>query len=184
MHLYIIVRRLHAAPASGDTQCAFARAAAVPGGQSGAGIVHGRRLRGLLAGDPTRYVQMNEVSAVRIDKWLWAARFFKTRTLASDAVENGKVRVGEERVKPARNIKPGEILQIDNGASQWEVTVQALSDKRGSAPQAQLLYRETEAGVAQRARVAEERRYYREPGTTLHGRPTKRDRRLIDKSTG
>lgn len=126
----------------------------------------------------------NEVTAVRIDKWLWAARFFKTRTQAAGAVDAGKVRVGGERVKPARLVRIDEVLQIDNGATEWEVTVIGLADVRGSAVQAQLLYRETEASVALRAKEADQRKYFREPGTTLKGRPTKRDRRLIDKSTG
>lgn len=121
--------------------------------------------------------------AVRIDKWLWAARFFKTRTLAADAVDNGKVRVAGERVKTARLLKPGEVLQIDHGATEWEVTVLALSDVRGSATQAQLLYAETETSLAERAKATDERKYFREPGTTIKGRPTKRDRRRIDKST-
>ncbi|GAC1551314.1 MAG: hypothetical protein NVS3B11_12390 [Collimonas sp.] len=73
------------------------------------------------------------VEAVRIDKWLWAARFFKTRTLASDAVDNGKVRLNDERTKPAHNLKIGDILAIDNGASVWEVAVLLLSDTRSSA---------------------------------------------------
>ena len=121
---------------------------------------------------------------VRIDKWLWAARFFKTRTQAADAVEAGRVRVAGERVKPARSVRPGELLQVDNGATAWEVSVQGLSDKRGSAIQAQTLYAETAASIARRALAADDRRYFREPGTTLKGRPTKRDRRQIDKSGG
>lgn len=127
---------------------------------------------------------MPQTTVVRIDKWLWAARFFKTRTQAADAVENGKVRVAGERVKPARNLKAGEVLQVDNGSTAWEVTVLALADARGSAAQAQLLYQETVDSIALRARMADERRFYREPGTTLKNRPTKRDRRQIDKSTG
>ena len=123
-------------------------------------------------------------TTVRIDKWLWAARFFKTRTLAADAVSNGRVRVSDARVKPAHMLKTGELLHIDNGATEWEVDVIALADVRGSAAQAQLLYRETEASIGRRARVADERKYFREPGTTLSRRPTKRDRRQIDKSTG
>lgn len=120
---------------------------------------------------------------LRLDKWLWAARFFKTRTLATDAVDNGKVRVAGERVKPARTIRQEDVLQIDNGATLWEVTVVALSAVRGSAPQAQLLYQETPGSIAQRASAADARKYFREPGTTLKGRPTKRDRRLIEKSS-
>jgi ribosome-associated heat shock protein Hsp15 len=127
---------------------------------------------------------MTSADSVRIDKWLWAARFFKTRSQAANAVDSGKVRVDGERVKTARALKPDDLLQIDNGATEWEVTVLALSDKRGNATQAQALYRETDASVARRAKAAEDRRYFREPGSTLSGRPTKRDRRLIDKSTG
>lgn len=119
---------------------------------------------------------------VRIDKWLWAARFFKTRSLAADAVECGKVRCNDERVKPARKLQPGDLLAINNGATEWEVEVLALSDVRGSAPQAQLLYAETADSSAKRQHEAEQRRLFREPTSTLKGRPTKRDRRLLDKS--
>lgn len=122
------------------------------------------------------------VEAVRIDKWLWAARFFKTRTLASDAVDNGKVRLNDERTKPAHNLKTGDILAIDNGASVWEVAVLLLSDTRSSAAVAQTLYRETEQSIAKRATLAEDRRFFREPTMQLKGRPTKRDRRLLDKT--
>lgn len=127
---------------------------------------------------------MPQTTAVRIDKWLRAARFFKTRTQAADAVETGKVKVDGDRVKPARNLKPGEVLQINNGATTWEVTVVAVSDARGSATQAQLLWLETPSSIALREKTADERRFFREPGTTLMGRPTKRNRRLIDKSIG
>ena len=122
--------------------------------------------------------------AVRIDKWLWAARFFKTRTLATDAVDAGKVRVNEERVKPARSVKVGDTLDIDNGATQWEVVVRDLSDVRGSAAVAQALYEETEASIAKRENLAEQRKLFREPSALIKGRPTKRDRRLLDKSRG
>lgn len=121
--------------------------------------------------------------AVRIDKWLWAARFFKTRSLATDAVDGGRVRLNEERVKPARNVKAGDILQINNGASAWEVVVQAISDKRGSASIAQTLYSETEESVVKRQQEAERYKLFREPSATIKGRPTKRDRRLLDKSS-
>ncbi len=121
---------------------------------------------------------------VRIDKWLWAARFFKTRTQAADAVDSGRVRVAGERVKPARGVRTGELLQIDNGSTEWEIAVQGLSDKRGSAAQAQELYAETEASIARRSLAADDRRFFREPGTTIKGRPTKRDRRQIDKTSG
>ena len=94
------------------------------------------------------------------------------------------MRVAEERIKPARSVRPGEVLQIDNGGMTWEVAVLGLSDVRGSATQAQALYAETDASIARRALAADDRRFFCEPGTTIKGRPTKRDRRQIDKSTG
>ncbi|RZT06122.1 ribosome-associated heat shock protein Hsp15 [Duganella sp. CF402] len=118
---------------------------------------------------------------VRLDKWLWAARFFKTRSLATEAVDRGRVTVNGDRAKPARNVKLGDVLEVDNGSDQWEVDVMGLSDVRGPAPVARNLYEETEVSVARRAAVAENRRLYREPGTTIKGRPTKRDRRELDK---
>lgn len=120
--------------------------------------------------------------SVRIDKWLWAARFFKTRSMATDAVDGGKVRLNGERVKPARSVKAGDRLDIDNGATEWEVIVKDLAEKRGSATIAQTLYAETEESIAKREKKAELRKYFREPGEMLKGRPTKRDRRLLDKS--
>jgi ribosome-associated heat shock protein Hsp15 len=119
---------------------------------------------------------------VRIDKWLWAARFFKTRSLATQAVEAGRVRQNGERVKPARGVKPGDTLDIDNGSTEWQVKVQALSDVRGSATIAQTLYAETEQGLAKRQAEAEKRKYSPEPGAAIKGRPTKRDRRQIDRT--
>ena len=120
---------------------------------------------------------------VRIDKWLWAARFFKTRSLATDAVDNGKVRLGGERIKPARAVKIDDLLTIDNGAESWEVTVLGISDKRGAAPVARLLYAETAASVARRENEADARKLYREPGSMIKGRPTKRDRRALSKAS-
>jgi ribosome-associated heat shock protein Hsp15 len=120
---------------------------------------------------------------VRIDKWLWAARFFKTRSLATDAIDNGKVRVEGERVKPARAVKIDEKLLIDNGADLWEVRVLGISDKRGAAPVARLLYEETHDSVSKREQALEARKLYREPGTTIKGRPTKRDRRALSKAS-
>jgi ribosome-associated heat shock protein Hsp15 len=127
---------------------------------------------------------------VRIDKWLWAARFFKTRSLASAALDSGKVRLGTgrgvehsgEHLKPSRILKVGEILMIDNGATEWEVTVLGLSDVRGSAPVAQALYAETVQSIVRRQNDAEQNKLYREPALAFKGRPTKRDRRLLDKS--
>ena len=119
---------------------------------------------------------------VRIDKWLWAARFFKTRSLATAAVDNGKVRQNGERIKPAHAVKTGDTLAIDNGATEWEVDVIGLADVRGSASVAQKLYAETAKSIARRARDAEQRRLAPEPSLSIRGRPTKRDRRLLDKS--
>jgi ribosome-associated heat shock protein Hsp15 len=120
---------------------------------------------------------------VRIDKWLWAARFFKTRSLAADAVDNGKVRLDGERIKPARAVKIDDKLLIDNGAELWEIRVLGISDKRGSAPVARLLYAETDDSVRKRENELEARKLYREPGTTIKGRPTKRDRRALSKAS-
>jgi len=120
--------------------------------------------------------------SVRIDKWLWAARFFKTRSMATDAVDSGKIRLNGDRVKPARGVKPGDLVAVDNGSTEWEVVVRELSDVRRAANFAQALYEETAESVEKRARAAEDRRYFREPGADMKGRPTKRDRRLISRS--
>lgn len=122
------------------------------------------------------------MDGTRIDKWLWAARFFKTRSLASEAVERGRVRVNGDRCKPARSLKPGELLDIDNGSTEWQVRVVALSDKRGSATVARQLYEETPEGLQRQRELAERRRLYTEPADAIHGRPTKRDRRQLDRS--
>jgi ribosome-associated heat shock protein Hsp15 len=120
--------------------------------------------------------------AVRIDKWLWAARFFKTRSLATVAVDGGKVKLNGGRTKPAHSVKEGDILEIDNGATAWEVVVKALAEQRGSAAIAQTLYAETEESMQRRQQESEKRKYFREPGTAIKGRPTKRDRRALDRS--
>jgi len=120
--------------------------------------------------------------SVRIDKWLWAARFFKTRSLATDAVDRGKVRLNGDRTKPSRGVKIGDRLAVDNGSTEWEVIVEGLSDVRGSAVIAQTLYSETADSIAKRQQEAERHRLFRDPGETIKGRPTKRDRRMIDKS--
>lgn len=118
---------------------------------------------------------------VRIDKWLWAARFFKTRALAQHAVDNGRVLVEGDRVKVARLLKGGELLRIRNGEVQFEVRVLALSSVRGPAPVARTLYQETPESVAAREAAAERRRFEREPAAGLHGRPSKRDRRELSR---
>ena len=121
---------------------------------------------------------------MRIDKWLWAARFFKTRSLAQAAVESGKVTLNGERVKPAKEIRAADRLQVRVGESVRELTVAAISDKRGSAPEAARLYTESEESRLKRAIQAENRRLGAEPAASLHGRPTKRERRSLAKLRG
>jgi ribosome-associated heat shock protein Hsp15 len=120
--------------------------------------------------------------SVRIDKWVWAARFFKTRSMATDAVDSGRIKLNGDKVKPARGVKPGDRVEVDNGSTEWEVVVKELSDVRRAASFAQALYEETPESVEKRALAAEDRRYFREPGADMKGRPTKRDRRLISRS--
>ena len=115
---------------------------------------------------------------LRIDKWLWAARFYKTRSLASEEIDKGRVHVNGVAVKPARELKPGDTVQMRSNAISRTITVLAISDKRGSAPVAALLFAETPESIAQRAIAAEQRRLAPEPALSLtQGRPTKRDRR-------
>jgi ribosome-associated heat shock protein Hsp15 len=121
---------------------------------------------------------------MRLDKWLWAARWFKTRGLAQEAIASGRVRLHDERTKPAHALKVGELLEIRVGESVWHVQVTALSDKRGPAALARKLYAESEASRAERERRADLRRYGAEPARAIKGRPTKRDRRKLDRLTG
>ena len=121
-------------------------------------------------------------AAVRIDKWLWAARFFKTRSLATAAVDGGKVRLNGDRNKPSRAVKSGDRLDIDNGATEWQVIVAGVSDMRSAASIAQTLYQETEESIARRQKEAEQRKYFPEPGAGIKGRPTKRDRRQLSRT--
>jgi len=119
---------------------------------------------------------------LRIDKWLWAARFYKTRSLACDEIDKGRVHINGLPVKPAREVKPGDILQLRSGPVSRTVTVLAISDKRGPAPVAALLFRETDESLHLRQQAAEQRRLAPEPALTLaQGRPTKRDRRDTEK---
>ncbi len=117
---------------------------------------------------------------IRIDKWLWAARFYKTRSLATEEIDKGRVRINDLEVKPAKEVKLGDTVALRQGPVTRTLTVRGISDKRGGAPQAQLMYGETEASVALREQLAEQRSL--EPANAQeHGRPTKRDRRDIDK---
>ena len=125
-----------------------------------------------------------EDNNARIDKWLWAARFFKTRSMASDAVDRGRVRIAGEPVKPARAVKLKDKISIDNGSDRWEIVVLGISDKRGAAPIARTLYSETEESIQRRDNDSEAKRLFPEPGSTIKGRPTKRDRRAISKASG
>ncbi len=126
---------------------------------------------------------METPERIRLDKWLWAARFFKTRSLAARAIEAGHARVAGERVKPAREIRPGDRLEIHAGEQDWEIVVLALSLRRGPAPEAQRLYAEAPEAMARRQARLEARRLALEPGAGSRGRPTKRDRRLIHRFT-
>jgi ribosome-associated heat shock protein Hsp15 len=122
---------------------------------------------------------MTEAGRVRIDKWLWAARFFKTRSAAAQAIELGRVRVEGERIKPAREARIGERIEIQMAATRIDVTVRALSSVRGPAPVARTLYEETPESRARRARLAEARRLALEPAAAIKGRPTKREGRAL-----
>ena len=120
------------------------------------------------------------IAGVRIDKWLWAARFYKTRSAAQQAIEGGKVRLNEERPKPAREVRSGDQLVININGYEWAVQVVQLADKRGPAAVARTLYEESEESRQKRALEVEKRRRFNEPASALRGRPTKRDRRLLD----
>ncbi|MDG4476923.1 RNA-binding S4 domain-containing protein [Thiovibrio frasassiensis] len=122
---------------------------------------------------------MSEESQVRLDKWLWAARFFKTRALASQAVAGGKVQVGGLRVKPSRLLAVGDAVRIQKDQDEFAIVVRALSSQRRGAPEAQLLYEETPESIAARAQAREAQRLLRVVGAAPPGRPGKRDRRLI-----
>ncbi|MBN3818799.1 RNA-binding S4 domain-containing protein [Paraburkholderia sp. Se-20369] len=121
---------------------------------------------------------------LRIDKWLWAARFFKTRSLAADAVDKGRVRIGGAPVKPAKEVRVGDQVEIAIDGIVWHIAVLGVCDLRGPASVAQTLYAESEDGRIERLAEQERRRMFREPAAQLHGRPTKRDRRIIDRFSG
>ena len=120
------------------------------------------------------------VERVRIDKWLWAARFFKTRGAATEAVLGGHVQVNGARVKPARDVVVGDRLEITKAQERWTVVVAGLADRRGPASVAQALYEETPESAAERQKRRDERRLARPLGADLSERPTKRDRRRLD----
>jgi len=120
------------------------------------------------------------VETVRIDKWLWAARFFKTRSAATDAVVGGRVHVNDSRVKASKEVKAGDVIEVRIGQLQWTVVVRGISAKRGSASVAATLYDETPESAARREQRAAELKLSRPLGADLGARPTKQDRRRIE----
>lgn len=128
---------------------------------------------------------MSQLSKLRLDKWLWAARFYKTRSLAAREIGNGRVMVNDQPAKPAREVVAGDMISVRKGDSKTLVRVLALSAVRGPAPVARLLYEETPESIAAREQAAEMRRFAPEPAHSIRaGRPTKRERRQIDRIRG
>jgi ribosome-associated heat shock protein Hsp15 len=118
---------------------------------------------------------------MRLDKWLWAARFFKTRSRAQQAVAAGRVKVNGERAKPARELKLLDEIAIRVGELEWQIKVRAFAERRGPAEEARKMYEENEASRIERERRIDLRRWGAEPAAVLKGRPTKRDRRRLDR---
>lgn len=124
------------------------------------------------------------MNSMRIDKWLWAARFYKTRSLATDEINKGRIQVNGQVAKPSRDVKPQDSVILRQGDMTRTVLVLGLSPMRGAAPVAQALYQETPESLSLRAKVAEQRRLAREPALSIeHGRPTKRDRRDLQQAS-
>jgi ribosome-associated heat shock protein Hsp15 len=122
---------------------------------------------------------------LRIDKWLWAARFYKTRSLATDEIDKGRVEVNGQEVKPAREVKVGDTVAVRREGLTRTVVVKGVSDVRGPAPVAQKMYEETQESLQERDKAAEQRKYAREPALSIeNGRPTKRGRRELDQAQG
>lgn len=118
-------------------------------------------------------------SRLRLDKWLWAARFFKTRSLAATAVDCGKIRLNAQYVKPAKEVRPGDTLEISSGDLHWTVVVAGINELRRPAPEARLLYAETPESLVKRQRILELKKLAPAPGANLRGRPTKKAGRQI-----
>ena len=128
---------------------------------------------------------MNTLESMRIDKWLWCARFYKTRSLAAEEIGKGRVTINGQAIKASRDVRSGDTVALRQGQVPRTVVVRALSNMRGPAPVAQLLYEETAESIAAREQAQEMRRLAPEPSATLQeGRPTKRDRRNIDRMQG
>lgn len=126
-------------------------------------------------------VRFDDITGMRLDKWLWAARFFKTRSQATEAVDGGHVEVNGDRAKPAKHLAIGDELRIRLNQNTFVLHVRGFSERRGPASEARLLYQETDASVAERERLAEQRRLAPTPAYEEGGRPTKRDRRDMAK---
>jgi ribosome-associated heat shock protein Hsp15 len=126
---------------------------------------------------------VSDTLRVRLDKWLWAARFYKTRALAHEAIEGGRVRLDGDRVKPSREVRVDDVLTLHINDLEWVVSVRKLSERRGPASEARELYAETEESLATRLLAIEQRRLMVEPGSSLRGRPSKKDMRLIHRFT-
>ena len=120
---------------------------------------------------------------IRLDKWLWAARFFKTRSLAAEAVTGGKITINNERPKPSRIVRPGDRLTVRRGPYEWTVIVKDISRLRGPATQAQLLYAETEESRSKREAAIAQLKLERPPEFDSTGRPSKKDRRAMERWT-
>jgi ribosome-associated heat shock protein Hsp15 len=118
-------------------------------------------------------------TSLRLDKWLWAARFFKTRSLSATAIENGKILLNTQRVKPAKEVRQGDMLDISCGDQRFVVTVAGVNDQRRPAAEARLLYEETQESLARRQRALDMRKLAPVPGADLRGRPTKKAGRQI-----
>lgn len=122
---------------------------------------------------------------LRIDKWLWAARFYKTRSLAVEELDKGRVRINDVEAKPAKEVKAGDVVMLRQGQVMRTLVVRGISSQRGAASVAQQLYEETADSLVLKALAVEQRRLGLEPASSQeHGRPTKRDRRNIDKAWG
>jgi len=123
---------------------------------------------------------VNADARLRLDKWLWAARFYRTRTLAAEAVDAGQVRLDGERVKTAHPVRAGDRVSIRKSGYVWDITVTAVSDRRGGAAEAALLYKEDDASIAAREELARQRKAAAEASPRYPGRPTKRQRRKLE----
>ena len=127
--------------------------------------------------------QSQPMDKIRIDKWLWAARFYKTRSLATDEINKGRIEVNQQTAKPSREVKTGDTVAIRREGLVRTVTVMGLSDVRGSAPIAQTLYADTPESIQAKDAYVQQRRFAKEPALSIeHGRPTKRDRRELQQA--